>query len=366
MVAPPRASAKDSAASAKPAGASDDDRRAAYLVRGDDPSLVGQAVHELVAALVGSGDIAAVAEEHGGAGADIDVGAVIDALATPPFIAEQRVVVVRDAGRLTPPDAARLAACLDDPVPGVALVVAAGAGTVPAALVKAVQQLGVVVDSSVGTGRARAQWLAEHLRSAPVHLDARAAGTLGDHLGGDLARLAGLLDTLAAAYGEGASIDEERLAPFLGQAGAVAPWDLTDAIDQGDTSGALAALARMSGAGGYHPLAVLGTLHRHFQAMLRLDGASVSSPEEAAEMLGARSVYPIKKALEQGRRLGPARIGRAVTLLADADIDLRGRTALDEGTVLEVLVARLSRLGVVRETAPARRRSSGRASAGRR
>ncbi|HLX87008.1 MAG TPA: hypothetical protein VKR22_00900, partial [Acidimicrobiales bacterium] len=125
----------------------------------------------------------------------------------------------------------------------------------------------------------------------------------------------------------------------------------------------MSALSRMLGAGGYHPLAVLGTLHRHFQTMLRLDGATASSPEQAAELLGARSVYPVKKALEQGRRLGAARIGRAVELLAGADLDLRGRTALDERTVLEVLVARLSRLGVVRDSAPRGRRPA-RSSAG--
>ena len=45
-----------------------------------------------------------------------------------------------------------------------------------------------------------------------------------------------------------------------------------------------------------------------------------------------------------GRRLGSARIARAITLLAEADLDLRGATGLPGEVVLEVLVARLSRL----------------------
>ena len=56
---------------------------------------------------------------------------------------------------------------------------------------------------------------------------------------------------------------------------------------------------------------ILAILHRHYQAMLRLDGSGVTSGEEAAALLGARSVYPAKKALEQGRRMGAGRIGRA-------------------------------------------------------
>lgn len=316
----------------------------AHLVRGEDPALVAQSLTDVIAEVLGGRDADSAVEEHGGAGEEIDVGAVVDALTTPPFLVDRRVVVVRDAGRLTAAQGARIAECLASPLAGVVLVVGGGGGAIPAGLVSAVQRAGRLVDADAGTGRARTQWLGEHLRGAPVRLDARAAAAVGEHLGRDLGRLRGLLDGLAAAYGEGADIDEERLAPFLGEAGAVAPWDLTDAIDAGDTSGALRALGRLLGAGAMHPLAVMGVLHRHFQAMLRLDGSSVTTPEEAAHLLGSRSVFPARKALEQGRRLGSARIGRAVTLLADADLDLRGRTALEDPVVLEVLVARLARL----------------------
>jgi DNA polymerase III subunit delta len=337
---------------------------ASYVVRGDDPSLVAQAVRDLLTKLVGDEDHSMVVEEHGTAGGDdVDVGAVVDALTTPPFLTSRRVVVVRDAGRLDSAQAARLAQCLKDPIPGVILVLAGGGGTIPAALVKAATAgTGAALDTAVGTGRARTQWLTEHLRGAPVRLDARAAARLGEHLGSDVSRLRGILETLASAYGSGATIDVDRLEPFLGEAGSLAPWDLTDAVDAGDTAMAMAVLRRLIGAGSMHPLVVLAILHRHYQAMLRLDGSGVTSGEEAAALLGARSVYPAKKALEQGRRMGAGRIGRAVTLLGQADLDVRGRSALSADTVLEVLVARLSRLGSVSGSRPQPSRS--RSSAG--
>ena len=336
------------------------ERQPAYLVRGDDASLVGQHLHDLLGILAGEYDAAMVVEEHGGSGGDeLDVGMVVDALTTPPFLSDRRIVVLRDAGRLPTDDAARLVACLDDPLPGVTLVLVAGGGTIPAALVKATERHGTVIDTAVGTGRARTQWLVDRLHQAPVKLDARAGSRLGEHLGGDVSRLRGLLDALAAAYGEGASIDLEKLEPFLGEAGSVAPWDLSDAIDAGDTAGALEALRRLFGAGAYHPLQVLAILHRHFQAMLRLDGSGVTTPDEAAAHLGMRSSYPARKALEQGRRLGPAGISRAITLLADADLDVRGRSAPPAETVLEVLVGRLSRLGATRETSARRPAAAG-------
>ncbi len=316
-----------------------------YLVRGDDAALVGQAAHALCAQLVGGGDPSLVIEEFGGPGVDqFDVGAVIDACTTPPFLVDRRVVVVREAGQLNAADAKRLVTYLADPLPTTSLVLVGGGGTVPQSLAKAVGTSGEVVDTSVGTGRARTQWLSDHLAGGPVRLNGAATALLAGHLGGDMGRLAGLLDTLAAAYGAGATVSADDLEPFLGEAGSLAPWDLTDAIDAGETAKALGVLHRMLVAGDTHPLVVMTMLHRHYRQALRLDGAGVTSADQAAQVLGLRSSYPAKKALAQSARLGSAGVGRAFQLLAEADLDLRGVTDLPGETVLEVLVARLSRL----------------------
>jgi DNA polymerase III subunit delta len=326
-----------------------------YLVRGDDPSLVAQETRTLLERLVEERDPALVVEEHGGSSIEeLDVGAVVDACATPPFLVDRRVVVVREAGRLNAGDAARIIAALEDPLPAITLVLVGGGGTVPQALVKAVGAGGRVIDAAAGTGRDRARWLSEQLKQAPVRLNGPAARRLGDHLGEDLGRLAGVLQTLAVAYGDGATVDEDQLEPFLGEAGSVPPWDLTDAIDAGDTAQALTVLHRMMGAGGRAAPEIVAILHRHFSLMLRLDGAGIGSGEEAAELLGIRSAFVAKKGLAQAGRLGSDRVAQAITLVADADLDVKGQTGLPPEVVLEVLVARLSRLARVR--APAGRR----------
>jgi DNA polymerase III subunit delta len=319
--------------------------RPVYLVKGDDPSLVGQAAHVLTERLVGARDPSLVVEEFGGPSDErLDVGAVLDACTTPPFLVDRRVVVVREAGQLTAADASRLVAYLGDPLESTILVLVGGGGAVPPSLSKAVTAAGEVVDASVGSGRARSQWLAVHVREGPVRLDAAATGRLAEHLGEDMGRLAGLLDTLAAAYGEGATVGPEDLEPFLGEAGSVAPWELTDAIDAGDARGALAVLRRILAAGASPPLVVLGGLHRHYRQLLRLDGSGATSADQAAELLGLRSSFPAGKALNVSRRMSTSSIARAVRLLAQADLDVRGTTALPGELVLEVLVARLSRL----------------------
>ena len=157
-------------------------------------------------------------------------------------------------------------------------------------------------------------WAGTRLRDAPIHLEPEARAQLAEHLGQDVGRLPGLVDLLVSAYGDGARIGSAELGPFLGEAGAVAPWDLTDAIDRGDTEAALTALHRLLGAGERHPLVVLAVLHRHFSSVLRLDGATVSSETEAAKLLGiakGRSTFPAKKALATARRLGSERVAEA-------------------------------------------------------
>jgi DNA polymerase-3 subunit delta len=195
----------------------------------------------------------------------------------------------------------------------------------------------------------------ERASRAGLRLDLAAEARLTAHLGEDLSRLLGLLDVLRAAYGEGAAIGPEELEPYLGEAGGVAPWELTDAIDRGETPAALGALHRMLAAGERHPLVVLATLHRHVATMLRVDGPGIVTESDAAAALGiakGRSTFPAKKALNQLRRIGSDPVAQMVGLVADAELALKGVSALPEEVVLEVLVARLCRLARVSQGRP--------------
>ncbi len=315
----------------------------AYLVRGDQPALLADAVKHLVAELVDGGDAGVLTEEL--SGEEYTVGALVDAAQTPPFFGDRRIVVARDVGRFSTHDVAPLVAYLADPLPTTSLVLVAGGGQVARPLVDAVRKAGHVVDAGVPGGRGRATWLAAKLKEGPVRLDARAAAMVGDHLGDDVDRLGSLLEMLASAYGPGSRLGPEEVAPLLGGVGSVAPWELTDAIDRGDTAVALGVLRRLTGPGGRHPLVILATLHSHFARMLRLDGADVADEAAAAALLGITgSTFPAKKALLQVRRIGHAPVARAIHLLAEADLALKGAVDWPADVVLEVLVARLSGL----------------------
>lgn len=311
------------------------------LIDGDDPTLVSEALGKTVDELVAGGDRELMVEDY--REENVDLAAVADSCATPPFLAERRVVVLRDAGRFLTEEVAPLLAYLEDPLPTTALVLGAGEGQIAPKLLAAVKAKGHVVSTKV-TQRESADWIRSRLRSAPVKLDAEAEQVVRRHFGEDVSRVGSLLEILAAAYGEGARVGAADLEPYLGEAGSVAPWDFTDAIDSGRTEDALSYLHRLMGAGDRHPLQVLALLHRHVQSLLRVDDPSIRTEAQAAEAMGiakGRSTFPAKKALTAAQRWGTAGIADAIDLLARADIELKGATGLASEAVLEVLVARL-------------------------
>lgn len=318
------------------------------LVTGDDPVLVGEAVRTEVDRLLDGGDRSLLVAEF--EGDDYELREVADAAGTPPFLTDLRIVVARGANRFGADDLGPLLAYLADPLPTTALVVAWGSGRVPKKLTDALKAAGGQrVDAGTPrSGKARTGWLAERFRGSGLDLTSAAQRAIGDHLGEDVSRLAGLLRTLTSTYGTGVKLDVADVEPYLGDAGSVAPWDLTDAIDAGRVRDALDLLHRMLGAGDRHPLQILATLHRRYEQLLRLDGAAVRTDKEAADVLGLNSTYPAKKARTTASRIGSDGIRRAITLLADADLDLKGRRAypgdVDGPLVLEILVARLARL----------------------
>jgi DNA polymerase III subunit delta len=315
-----------------------------HVLTGDDESILRAAVNALVQTLVGDGDRALIVDEFDAE--DYTLGAVVDAAQTAPFLTDHRVVVARAAGRFTTDDLAVLVAYLADPLPSTDLVIEWGGQRRPKSFDEALKSAGATITSTTPPNRARdrGSWVQAEATAAGVRLSGAAVELIVGHLGENVGTLDGLLRTLSATFGAGAVLGPEQVEQFLGDAGGVPPWDLTDAIDGGRTSRALELLGRMLGAGERHPLQVMAILQGHYGKLATLDGQDVRTEAEAAAALGIKPGYPARKALEQARRLGGGSIRRAIDLLAAADLDLRGRRDLDSPLVIEILVARLSRL----------------------
>jgi DNA polymerase-3 subunit delta len=332
-------------------------RAPVYLLKGDDEILLGDAVIELVHALVGDGDRTLMVDEldatrYEDASGDLQIGSLVDSAQTPPFLTDRRVVVGRQLGSFKADQLTPLLGYLADPLDTTALVLVweripkqnAKLGTLGKKLLDAIKAAGgTVIDTGAGSGKARDQWLDEQLKGASVKLDATARRLMADRVGDDAGLLVGMLSTLEGVYGPGAKLGADEVAPYLVQEGGVKPYELTAAIDKGDVAGSLDRLERLLNGNNWHPLQVMGLLTNHYSRLIALDGSGVGDEKAAAELLGMKgSTYPAKLALAQANTLGPDRLADFVGLLAEADLDLKGAKQWPPELVVEVLVSRLA------------------------
>lgn len=352
-----------------------------FLVSGDDPVLRVEATRDLIARVLGADDPTLAVEEFEVSGGGDDDGAptrgdgmvvaraVVNAAQTPPFGTEHRIVVLRETGALNAAEAAPLIEYLADPMPTTLLVLVAGGGALPAALSKAVKAAGAE-EIAAGKGKPDAV-LAAVFADHELTLSRAAIAEVLAHVGEELGALPALADLLVSAFGPGARLDVDDIEPYLVGAGGVPPYQLSNALDSGDSAEALTLLHRLRTATGsrqqrgWHPMQVIGFLHSHYARMLRLDDPDISSDDDAAAALGGRmKPWAAGKRWQQAQRLGRDGLRSAIDLIAQADLDLRGASALPEDAVLEVLVARLCALSRSpahrRRPEPARMRTPGR------
>ncbi|MDH2902744.1 MAG: hypothetical protein PXZ08_02175 [Actinomycetota bacterium] len=327
---------------------------ATTVVVGSDATMVYDALHNVVAAALGGLDPSFALQDftvkdvtHAG---ESVLSAVMEALNTPPFLVARRVVVVRDAQGLVSDEVTTLLQWMQRPAPDVALVLAV-VGSKANKLVKAADE---VVEVNVGTRpRDRVAFVNDKMTEYRVQLDAGSAAKVAERVGDDVARVDSLARLLASIYGS-APLNLAHIEPYLGDAGAVPEWDLTDAIEGANATTAITVARRMLDSKARAGVQIIYLLQRYYLRMARLEGSEVGSAEEAAQLL-AMNPFGAKKLLAMANRLGAERIADAIHLIAQADVDLKGGVSYGgknlntdqdptELTVIEVLVARLARL----------------------
>src|ERR1019366_3346378 len=161
-----------------------------------------------------------------------------------------------------------------------------------------------VVEVNVGSRTAdRVTFVEAKLTEYRVTVDHEAAIKITDRLGDDVARVDALARTLQTIYGT-APLNFAHVEPYLGDAGDVPEWDLTDAIDAGNATKAIVVARRMLDSKGRAGLQIVNILQRHYLRMARLEGSGVHGDEAAAALLGINK-YPAGKSLRVSERLGP-------------------------------------------------------------
>jgi DNA polymerase-3 subunit delta len=270
----------------------------------------------------------------------IDEGALASVLATPPMMAEWRVVVLRDAEVLS--TSARLRAVVEEvvqaPPAGLALVLVAELPPRSKAKVwkKLIAATHAVECAPLDAGDLPG-WLAARADSLGVTLSPETARSLVGAVGSDLGRLANELDKLRAYVGERAAIEPRDIEAAVGPIRTQDRWSWFDLVGAGEFARARDALPVLldSGESGVGLVLGLGT---HF---LRL-GLAITGDRAALEAaLPPHQRWIARRIAGQAAGWNAASIRGAVADLARADRLLKS-TASGDTAVLEELLHRLA------------------------
>ncbi len=323
-----------------------------------DPTLVADALHRVVAEALGSLDPSFALQDFTAKDATSTSDApllslVMEALNTPPFLVGRRVVVVRDAQQLTADEVETLVGWMKSPTPDVVLCL----GVVGPKTNKLVKAADEIVAAGAGSEKgAKPSYVRDTFAQYGVEADAAALALVLNHFGDELERVDALARTLQNIYGT-SPLNVKHIEPYLGEAGNLPEWDLTDAIDKGNVTLAITVARRMLDSRGRAGLQIINICQRHYLKAARVEGLAIDA-EGVAQILGTKT-FTAGKAQAVARQLGPERLADAIAMVAQADLDLKGAVSfggkdlesdqdVTELTVVEVLVARLARLSVAR------------------
>jgi DNA polymerase-3 subunit delta len=215
-------------------------------------------------------------------------------------------------------------------------------------LYKLITAEGLAVECGTPAEARLTKWLVDWARQRHnLPLSAAAADALVELTGLELGLLDQELAKLAVTLGEGKRITPELVARHVGGWRAKTAWEMLDAALDGKLPEAMRQLDRLLASG--EPVGILGQISaslRRFAAATRLVLQSEAAGRriaisQALEHAGVKP-FVLQKAERQLRRLGRNRGARLYQWLLEADLDLKGDSAMPPRLILERLVLRLA------------------------
>jgi DNA polymerase-3 subunit delta len=291
-------------------------------ILGSDTYLAERALEEILAAAVGANREDGLQVLRGD---ETTWERVLDAARMRSLFAEERALVVRGAEGLRG-EGEGLSAYLEDPTPGVTLVLLAGKPDRRKTVWKKIGDKARVIAAEPLRGAKLRAFVIDELRRRRVKIAADGVNELVDRVGADLRRLMGEAEKLEAFAG-GREISAEDVARVAGRGLGRPLYVLTDAFagrDLGRT------LSEMDAAleDGEPPELVLAALHRSLRQVrgTRQMLEERTPRDEMARRLGlpANMAFKVPALVESARRWSEAGLRQALGALAEADREVKG------------------------------------------
>ncbi|MEI7837352.1 MAG: DNA polymerase III subunit delta [Planctomycetota bacterium] len=213
-----------------------------YVLYGPDEFIRDENRHRIVASLIGQADPQTCLSVFD---ATAELASVLDELRTLPFLADRRVVIVRDADAFISAHREAVEKYLDAPAKTASLILMALSWRKDTRVGKLVAKIGQAIHCAAGDGMSIPDWLRQAASRRKKKIDAPAAALLIQWVGADLALLDSEIEKLSLYVGERAAITADDVSRLVMASPMAADFALTNAITAGDRAAALRSLGAM-------------------------------------------------------------------------------------------------------------------------
>ena len=322
-----------------------------YLFVGDEQWLRDRAIAAVRASALGSG-IAAFNEDKFTAG-EAPVSRIVSAARTVPMMAPKRYVLVRSLERWEKGDGEEdddRASPLDElneyaasPIDSTCMVLVATKLDGRRRLMNQARKQGFLVECNPLEARELIDLVVSMADERGNPIDPETAALLAELVGPEVSPVADAIERLSLFVGQGKPIDEEAVRQCVTRLRAADTWGVVAAVQRRDVAGALATLKEA-----YDPrdrgLPMLGAIAWSIRQLAKYksaldDGAGAG---EAARRAAAFSPQRARELGDRARALRPRELERWLTVLAEADLALKGSKRAPDA-VLEDMLTRLCR-----------------------
>jgi DNA polymerase-3 subunit delta len=272
-------------------------------------------------------------------GDEAEAQAIVTAAQTLPWLAAQRLVVVRRAETLPRAADPPLVAYCKQPSPSTCLIFTAQRAEASRPLFALLLKLPWAVRFRRLLGRELSAWIEQHVAVRGCRITSDAVAALTEAVGNDLRLLASEIDKLVTFVGSGRTIEVESLMALTADAREASAFELARFLSAGDLAEALRAWGKFSASGEYLGLA-LGAIIHHVRQLWRIKLAQQvgASPERMASELNI-PVFTVRRLSAQAAAIEPERLRQWLGALLEADQTLK-RSGLSPRSVFERLILR--------------------------
>lgn len=312
------------------------------VILGDDDFLRRQAALSIREWTVGRDADDFTLSEY--SGADASLSAVLDDLATPPFLGDRRLVVVEEADKFVTAHREALLTYVENPSSTGVLLLEVKTWTATTKLAKGVERTGLAIEAKSPKDYLVPNWCVQWTKGRYDRTMAKpTADWLVELVGAHLGQLDQEIAKLVNFVGSRSEITIDDVNRMVAGTRTENAFKLLDLLLEGNAAKAITFLDRQLVAGD-SPIMIMAMLTAQLKKLTRAARAVVAGAPIDEALRGAGvPPFALEKNRAHLRHFGRERMAAMYRRLLEVDLDIKGGTALDPRFVVERFLVDLAR-----------------------